>query len=141
MDGLVLLPNVVVIAATNRPDILDQALLRPGRFDRLIYIPPPDEGGRMQILQIYTKNMPLTPDVDFTSLSKVTEGYSGADLQALCNEAAMSAVRRSEKNVTYDDFKDAMNRVGPTITPDVEGWYKSVIQQFRKPVKPATLIV
>lgn len=140
MDGLETLQNVVVIAATNRPDILDPGLLRPGRFDRLIYIPAPDEESRKQILQIHTKGMPLAPDVDLIFLSRATKGYSGADLQALCNEAAMGTVRRNDKIVTIEDFRKAMEKVGPTITSETENWYKNVVQQFKKPVKPATLI-
>ena len=129
------------MAATNRPDILDPALLRPGRFDRLIYVPAPDDGSRTQILQIHTKSMPLASDIDLAFLTKATKGYSGADIQAMCNEAAMNAVRRNDKNVTLDDFKKAMDGLGPTITPEVEAWYKGVAQQFRKQVKPATPIV
>ena len=140
LDGLETLQNVVVIAATNRPDILDPGLLRPGRFDRLIYIPAPDEGSRKQILQIHTKSIPLAPDVDLIFLARATKGYSGADLQALCNEAAMSTVRRNERVVTVEDFKNATERTGPTITPETENWYKSVVQQFKKPIKPATSI-
>ncbi len=140
MDGLETLNNVVVIAATNRPDILDPALLRPGRFDRLIYVPAPDDGSRKEILKIYIKAMPLASDVDFPSLNRATKGYSGADIQAMCNEAAMNAVRRNDKMVTFDDFKRAMEGLGPSITPDMEAWYKGTAQQFRKPVKPATPI-
>ena len=140
MDGLETLQNVVVIAATNRPDILDPALLRPGRFDKLIYIPAPDEASRVQILRIHTQGMPLASDVDLESLGKGTKGYSGADIQALCSEAAMSAVRRGDKNVYLDDFRKTMDKMGPSVTPDVETWYKGVAQQFRKPVKPATPI-
>ena len=141
LDGLETLQNVVVIAATNRPDILDPALLRPGRFDRLIYVPAPDEGSRTQILQINTKGMPLASDIDLAFLTKATKGYSGADIQAMCNEAAMNAVRRNDKAVALDDFKKAMDGLGPTITPEMEAWYKGVTQQLRKQVKPATPIV
>ena len=141
LDGLETLQNVVVIAATNRPDILDPALLRPGRFDRLIYVPAPDEGSRTQILQINTTGIPLASDIDLAFLTKATKGYSGADIQAMCNEAAMNAVRRNDKIVTLDDFKKAMDGLGPTITPEMEAWYKGVAQQFRKPVNPATPIV
>jgi len=140
MDGLENLQNVVVIAATNRPDILDPALLRPGRFDRLIYIPAPDDKSRLQILKIYTEKIPLTPDVDLQFLNKATKGYSGADIQAVCNEAAMNAVRRGDKTVFLDDFTKALDKIGPTITPEMEVWYKGVVQQFKKPIKPATLI-
>jgi len=84
MDGLETLQNVVVIAATNRPDILDPALLRPGRFDRLIYVPAPDDDSRLQALKIHTKSVPLAKDVDVTSFAKILKGYSGADVQAMC---------------------------------------------------------
>ncbi|MGC9097128.1 MAG: ATP-binding protein, partial [Infirmifilum sp.] len=80
MDGLERLEGVVVIAATNRPDIIDPALLRPGRFDRLIYVPPPDEKARLEIFKVHTKRMPLAEDVDLAELAKRTEGYTGADI-------------------------------------------------------------
>ena len=140
MDGLETLQNVVVIAATNRPDILDPALLRPGRFDRLIYVPAPDDDSRLQALKIHTKDVPTSKDVDLTSLARTMKGYSGADIQAVCREAAMSALRRTGDEVTVEDFKKGMEKVGPSITSDMEGWYQSVVQQFRKPVRPATPI-
>jgi transitional endoplasmic reticulum ATPase len=140
MDGLMTLQSVVVIAATNRPDILDPAIIRPGRFDRLIYVPAPDADTRLEILKIYTKSMPLDEDVDLTLLQKETKGYSGADIKALCSESAMNAMRRRVGTVSLEDFKKAMERVGPTITKDVETWYQGIGQQFRKPVKPATPI-
>ena len=131
---------MVVIAATNRPDILDRALIRPGRFDRLIYVPAPDADSRLEILKIHTKGMPLDNDIDFTLLQRNTKGYSGADIRAICSEAAMNAVRRRVKTVSMEDFEKAMETVGPTITKDVETWYRGIVQQFRKPVKPATPI-
>jgi transitional endoplasmic reticulum ATPase len=140
MDGLIALQNVVVIAATNRPDILDPALIRPGRFDRLIYVPAPDSESRLEILKIYTKEMPLDKAIDFSYIQKNTKGYSGADLKAVCSEAAMNAMRRGNKTVSMDDFKKAMETVGPTISNDVDTWYRSTVQQFRKPVKTATPI-
>lgn len=140
LDGLETLQNVVVIAATNRPDIIDPALLRPGRFDKLIYIPAPDEGSRIQILKIHTKGMPLGPDVDIESISRLMKGYSGADIQAICSDAAMSAIRQNHKHVSLEDFMKAMAQIGPSVTSDVETWYKNAGQQFRKPVKPATPI-
>jgi len=140
MDGIVTLEDVVVIAATNRPDIVDPAVLRPGRFDRLIYVPEPDEASRLRILKIYTKNMPLSKDVDLQRLSTMTKGYSGADIDALCREAAMHALRKNMKTeeVGWKDFEEAMKRTGPTISPDMEKWYKSFIQQVRQIQKPAT---
>jgi len=140
MDGIVTLEDIVVIAATNRPDIVDPAVLRPGRFDRLIYVPQPDEKSRFEIFKIYTKNMPLTKDVDVAHLATVTKNYSGADIEALCREAAMYALRIdvNAKEVTITDFQEAMKRIGPTITPDMEKWYKSFVQQIRQVQKPAT---
>jgi transitional endoplasmic reticulum ATPase len=140
LDGLEPLQNVVVIAATNRPDIIDPALMRPGRFDRLIYIPPPDDTSRQQILKIYTKKIPMDPMVSIDALTVATKGYSGADIQALCNEAAMNAVRRQSKIVEQIDFNKATEKVGPTITPDMDKWYQQIAQQVRKPSRPATPI-
>jgi transitional endoplasmic reticulum ATPase len=140
MDGLITLQNVVVIAATNRPDILDPALIRPGRFDRLIYVPAPDAESRLAIIEIYTEDMPLDKDVDLMLLQRNTKGYSGADIRAMCSEAAMNALRRRVKTVSMDDFKKAMETVGPTIAKDVESWYRGIAQGFRRPVKPATPI-
>jgi len=140
MDGIVTLEDVVVIAATNRPDMVDPAVLRPGRFDRLIYVPEPDEKGRLQIFKIYTKNMPLAKDVNLEALAAVTKYYSGADIEAVCREAAMQALRRdiNAKEVTMRDFEEALKRIGPSITPDMEKWYKSFMQQIRQVQRPAT---
>ncbi|AAY80205.1 CDC48 family AAA ATPase [Sulfolobus acidocaldarius] len=93
MDGIVPLNKVVIIAATNRPDILDPALLRPGRFDRLIYVPPPDKTARFEILKVHTKNVPLAEDVSLEDIAEKAEGYTGADLEALVREATINAMR------------------------------------------------
>jgi len=140
IDGIVNLTDIVVIAATNRPDIVDPAILRPGRFDRLIYVPEPDEQSRAEILKIYTKNMPLSKDVDVTHLSVLTKNYSGADIDALCREAAMHALRKDvdAKEVTLMDFQEALKRMAPSVTPDMEKWYKRFMQQIRQVQKPAT---
>ncbi len=140
MDGITTLQDIVVIAATNRPDMVDSAVIRPGRFDRLIYVPEPDEKSRIQIFKIYTKNMPLSQDVDVNQLATVTKYYSGADIESLCREAAMHALRRdvNAQIVTMKDFQDAMKEMGPSITPDMEKWYKSFMQQIRQVQKPAT---
>jgi transitional endoplasmic reticulum ATPase len=140
MDGIVTLEDIVVIAATNRPDIVDPAVLRPGRFDRLIYVPEPDEKSRAQIFKIYTKDMPLAKDVDTASLATLAKNYSGADISALCREAAMYALRKdvNAKEVTLSDFEEAKKRIGPSVTPDMEKWYKSFMQQARQVQKPAT---
>jgi len=140
MDGIITLKDVVVMAATNRPDIIDRAVLRPGRFDRLIYVPEPDEAARLKIFKIYTKEMPLETNVDLEVLAKQSKGHSGADIQALCREAALYALRRSisSKVVTLADFKEAVTKIGPTISPDMETWYKSFIKQVRQVQKPTT---
>ena len=142
MDGIITLENVVVIAATNRPDIVDPAILRPGRFDRLIYVPEPDEKGRYQIFKIHTKGMPLAKDVDLKQLAHLTKGYSGADIRALCREAAMIALRRdmAAKEVTFEDFKKALTKIAPSISPDMEKWYKSFVDQVRRLQKPAPMV-
>ncbi|HVO36599.1 MAG TPA: CDC48 family AAA ATPase [Candidatus Acidoferrum sp.] len=142
MDGLIGLEDIVVIAATNRPDIVDPAVLRPGRFDRLIYVPEPDEKSRLQIFRIYTKNMPLAKDVDVVQLANMAKNYSGADIEALCREAALLALRRNVDctEVSLRDFEEAFKKMGPSVTPDMEKWYKSFMQQVRQVQKPATPI-
>ncbi len=140
MDGILALEDVVVIAATNRPDILDPAVLRPSRFDRLIYVPQPDNNTRLEIFKLYTKDMPLGKGVDIGRLAGIAKDYSGADIEALCREAAINALRKdiNSKEVTFDDFKVAMEKIGPSISPDMETWYKSFMRQLRQVQKPTT---
>ena len=140
MDGITTLQDIVIIAATNRPDMVDPAVLRPGRFDRLIYVPEPDEKSRLQIFKIYTKGMPLANGVDLVQLAAATKNYSGADIEALCRESAMHALRKdlNAKEVTMKDFEEALKRAGPSVTPDMEKWYRSFMQQVRQVQKPAT---
>ncbi|NIV43290.1 MAG: CDC48 family AAA ATPase, partial [Gammaproteobacteria bacterium] len=122
MDGIMTLEDVVIIAASNRPDIVDPAVLRPGRFDRLIYVPEPDEKARLEIFKIYTKDMPLVKDIDLAELASKTKSYSGADIDAVCREAAMNALRQdvNSKEVALADFQKALEKIGPTISPDME---------------------
>ena len=110
LDGLESLHNVVVIAATNRPDIIDPALLRPGRFDRLVQVGLPDQDARRDILKVHLKGKPLANDVDAELLAKRTEGYSGADLGAIVNEGVMLSIRRkvAEGRTEEGDFKDTV---------------------------------
>ena len=147
MDGIERNSGVVVIAATNRPDILDPALLRPGRFDRLILVPAPDEKARLEIFKVHTRRVPLAPDVDLRELAKKTEGYSGADIEALVREAALIAMRRimrelprelveeeSEEfleklRVSKADFERAMKKVKPSITPYMVEYYRNFEEQ------------
>jgi cell division protease FtsH len=111
MDGFEANEGVILIAATNRPDVLDPALLRPGRFDRQIVVPNPDIGGREKILKVHMRNVPLAPDVDAKVIARGTPGFSGADLSNLVNEAALLAARRSRRMVTQKDFEDAKDKV------------------------------
>jgi cell division protease FtsH len=111
MDGFDESTNVVVIAATNRPDVLDPALLRPGRFDRQVTVGYPDRAGREAILRIHTKQIPLAADVDLVNLSRAASGFSGADLANLANEAALLAARRSHETVEMADFEESMDKV------------------------------
>jgi transitional endoplasmic reticulum ATPase len=140
MDGVATLEDVVILAATNRPDIVDPAVLRPGRFDRFIYVPEPNEKARFEIFKLYTKDMPLTKDVDLQKLAADTKMYSGADIEALCREAAMNALRKDveSKEVTLTDFQKATEKIGPSIYPDMEAWYKGFMKQVRRIQKPTT---
>jgi cell division protease FtsH len=111
MDGFESSEGIIVIAATNRPDILDPALLRPGRFDRQIYIPLPDVRGRLEILKIHTKEKPLAEDVDLEVIARSTPGFSGADLANIVNEAALIAARKNHGKITMEDFEEAKDKV------------------------------
>ncbi|MEM2759417.1 MAG: CDC48 family AAA ATPase [Nitrososphaerales archaeon] len=118
--------GVIVVGITNRPDLVDTSLLRPGRLDLITYIPPPDDASRLEILKIITKKMPLAKDIILEDLAKVTASYSGADLMGVCREAALNAMRSKRKEINSSDFDKALRRVKPSITPDVEAWYESV---------------
>jgi cell division protease FtsH len=111
MDGFDTDTNVIIIAATNRPDILDPALLRPGRFDRRVILDRPDWQGRKQILGVHMRGKPLTSDVDMEALAKATIGFSGADLENVINEGAILAARRNQKQITMNDFQEAVEKV------------------------------
>lgn len=111
MDGFDQTASVIVMAATNRPDVLDPALLRPGRFDRQVTVALPDRHGRLDILKVHTRGKPLDKEVDLESLSKATIGFSGADIANLANEAALTAARKSRKRIMQSDFLDAFDRI------------------------------
>jgi len=128
MDGFDSRGDVKVIAATNRLDILDPAILRPGRFDRIIEVPPPGEEGRLEILKIHTRNMNLAKDVDLAKIAKMTEGFVGADLKAVCTEAGMFAIRDNRDYVTMEDFIKAVEKIknkksSGTTTPALNVMY------------------
>ncbi|MDX8384224.1 MAG: AAA family ATPase, partial [Ghiorsea sp.] len=111
MDGFEANEGVILVAATNRPDVLDPALLRPGRFDRQVVVGNPDMGGRVQILKVHMKKVPLSSDVDTKALARGTPGFSGADLANLVNEAALSAARYNRDKVTNQDFEESKDKV------------------------------
>ncbi|AKG90789.1 AAA family ATPase, CDC48 subfamily [Geoglobus ahangari] len=146
LDGLEELKDVVVIAATNRPDMVDPALLRPGRIERHIYIPPPDKEARKEIFRIHTRNMPLAEDVNLEELAEKTEGYSGADIEAVCREAGLTAIREAiskysedevkravkEIRVTRDHFMKAIEKVKPSLTEEDIKKYEEIVKDFHK---------
>jgi len=128
IDGLESMEGVIVIGATNRPDIIDQGLLRPGRFDRLVLIHAPDKKARLEIFKIHTKGMPLDKDVSLEELSETCQSYSGADIEALCREAAMLAIREDEKakKVGKKHFDKAMGVVRASITDNIIKFYDRI---------------
>ena len=131
ISGLEELHDIVVIAATNRPDIVDPALLRPGRFDRQVLVPTPDEKTRLEILKVHTIKMPLTEDVNIDRMSKETLGFSGADLEALAREAAIVAMRKdiNVDHVGAKDFAAAMKEIMPSVSDDMNKFYESILKK------------
>ncbi|MEM3282119.1 MAG: AAA family ATPase, partial [Candidatus Micrarchaeaceae archaeon] len=119
MDGLEELRNVVVLAATNRPDAIDPALIRPGRFDKIIEIPMPDRETREQIFKVHMKHMPIDKSVDIGRLAEMTENYTGAEIENVCREAGMNAIRNDRDVVRMDDFERALAEVKPAIPKEV----------------------
>jgi transitional endoplasmic reticulum ATPase len=147
LDGLEVLSNVIIIAATNRPDIIDAALLRPGRFDRLLYVPPPDKESRIQIFKIHTSKKPLAEDVNINTLASNTEGYTGADIAALASAAVMLALRehidkykdpkkadlaKGELRIHMKNFEEAMRKIRPLSKHEIET-YRDIAEKFGKP--------
>ena len=147
LDGLEILTNVVVIGATNRPDIIDPALLRPGRFDRILYVPPPDRESRLQIIKIHTKKKHLAQDVNLDRLADNTDGYTGADIASLTSAAVMLALRehiskyidpkeaekhKQELKIHMTHFEEAMKKIRPLSMQELN-MYKTISEQFGKP--------
>ena len=139
MDGIEDLQNVIVIGATNRPDMLDSALMRPGRFDRIVYVDVPDKAGRLSILKIHTEGVPLDKSIDIKKLADETEGYTGADLESLVRESAMLALREDidTKKVTKKHFEKAMDKVQPSVSQEDQGRYKEIESKYLKSAKAA----
>lgn len=133
IDGIQPLRDVVVIGATNRPDLIDPAILRPGRLERLVYVGPPDAQSRYQILRVLTKRVPLARDVDLRRIALMTERYSGADLAALVREAAMAALREDlgADKVEARHFEIAMSRVKPSLTDEILKYFEEVKKTLR----------
>jgi transitional endoplasmic reticulum ATPase len=134
MDGIEPLQRVTVIAATNRPDLLDPALLRPGRFDRLIYVPPPDKKARLEIFKVHTRRMPLADDVDLEKLAEMTQGYTGADIAAVCREAALIALRENMKpvSVSMKHFEKALQAIKPSLKKEDIARYERLAEEVKR---------
>jgi transitional endoplasmic reticulum ATPase len=132
LDGLEEPKDVVIIAATNRPDILDQALLRPGRLDRIVLVPIPNETARLEIFKVHTKGMPIGKDVNLEKLAKETKGYTGADIEAVCREAAMIALRENinSEHVESRHFDGAFKRIAPSVKDDDMDEYKDLAKEY-----------
>ncbi len=133
MDGIENRQGIVTIASTNRPDIVDPAFLRPGRFDRLIYVEAPDFESRIKILEVHTKNMPLAEDVSLKHIAQITEGYSGADLENVCREAGMQAIReKMEKfeKIENNHFEFALNKIKSTLPGEIIQRYESMAKEI-----------
>ena len=118
--------RVVIIGITNRPDLIDNSMLRTGRLDLNVFVNPPDEKGRLEIIKILTDNMPLSKDVDLDEISVATQNYSGADLASLCREAAVEAMQNNAKEISSKDFAAGLKNVRPSITKEVETWYEKI---------------
>ncbi len=118
--------RVIVIGITNRPDMLDSSLLRTGRLDLALYVAPPDEKGRLEIIRILTQKMPLAGDVKIKEIAVTTQNYTGADLAALCREAAVTAMKNNMTKITSQDFSSSHKRIRPSITKEVDRWYNTV---------------
>ena len=127
MDGLETLEGVVVVGATNRPDMVDPALLRTGRFDRILLVPAPDKAARLEILKVHTKGMPLD-GVDLDELAEELDGYTGADIEGLCREAAMVALRerKDARKVQMPHFQEAIKVVRPSLDEDTVKFYENL---------------
>jgi transitional endoplasmic reticulum ATPase len=134
LDGIESLEGVTVIAATNRPDLIDPALLRPGRIDRSVEVEVPDTGAREKILEVHTRDMPLAEDVELEKLSRQLDGYVGSDIEALVREAGMVSLRRNPETeqVTMEDFTEAMEEVKPTATDQNLEHYRQMMQRMEE---------
>ena len=129
MDGVESLDGVIVVAATNRPEMIDPALLRSGRFERVLHVPPPDKPARESIMEIHSSGMPIGK-FSMKDVLNGMEGFTGADIEAVCREAALIAMRAGKKTVTKSHFQDAITRVRPTVTPDMLEYYSKMEERL-----------
>jgi transitional endoplasmic reticulum ATPase len=134
IDGLEELQGVIVVGATNRPTLLDPALLRPGRFDELVYVSVPEREGRLQILRIHTSGMPLAEDVQLELLADRTHGYTGADLEDLTRRAGLNALRENmeAKIVSMRFFEAALKETRASVTPEMEREYEQIAEELKR---------
>jgi transitional endoplasmic reticulum ATPase len=125
--------DIFIVGATNRPDLVDVSLLRPGRLELLVYVPSPDEDARAEILKIQTREMPLSPSISLQAIAAQTKGYNGADLKSVCREAAIEALRRNSELplLTQEDFVMALSRIKPIMTAEVENWFSGVQKRLK----------
>ncbi len=130
--------RVVIIGISNRPDLLDNSLLRAGRLDLTLFVPPPDEKGRLEIIKIMTTKMPLSSDVKLQEIAVSTQNYTGADLAALCREAGVNAMQNNSDKITSSDFAAGLKKVKPSITKEVDQWYNTVKESISN-VVPKTI--
>jgi len=130
--------KIGIVGITSRPDLVDSSMLRPGRLDIVLYIEAPDEKGRLEIIKILTKRMPLANDVDLNEIAVATQNYTGADLESLCREAAVNAMQNDNKKINSGDFASGLKRVKPSITKDVEQWYNSIKDEVSKIIPKST---
>lgn len=131
LDGIEKREGVIFVSATNRPELIDPALLRPGRIDRFVYVKAPDQASRKKVLEIHTTSIPVGDDVNIKNLSELTENFGGADLEAVCREAAMFALRENREKVSQDDFLSAIEKVGPSLNDKMLEIYDNLKKTFR----------
>ena len=143
MDGLESMKDIVVIAATNRPELIDKALLRTGRFDRFVYVDAPDAKSRQAIFEIYTEGMPLDDDVmkQLNKLVELTENYVGGDIEAICREAGMRALRENmdTEKVAWKHFEEAIESVHASVTKEMLDRYRKMNQTLRRTTEGDTV--
>jgi len=130
--------RIIIVGITNRPDLIDNSMLRTGRLDIVLFIQPPDEKGRLEIIKILTEKMPLTSDVDLDEIAVSTQNYTGADLASLCREAVVNAMQNNSKKINSNDFALALKKVKPSITKQIDQWYTSIKDEVSNIIPKST---